>query len=152
MDAHAHRVTPHAIMIHSRHQDVVEPGVLYDARIVKMSGDDLVISGFERADFELREYRQAWLMRPITRKEMETPIPADVVRGAANPDAANKKRHPCRWPFSAARLLLCSAPRFEVARLAMLPCFFDGHGYFANRVLEQLLHVDFGRRDSLAGN
>lgn len=81
MDTRAHRVIPHAIMTHSKHQDTAELGILYDARIVRMSGDDLVLTGFERADFELKEYRQAWLMRPITREEMETPIPADVVRG-----------------------------------------------------------------------
>ncbi len=81
MDTHAHRVLAQAIMVHSKHQDVAELGILYDARIVKMSGDDLILSGFERADFDMREYRQAWLMRPITREELETPIPADVVRG-----------------------------------------------------------------------
>ncbi|KAI3590401.1 hypothetical protein D9X30_4634 (plasmid) [Cupriavidus sp. U2] len=81
MDAHAHRVIPHAIMVHSKHQDVAELGVLYDARIVKLTADDMILSGFERADFDMREYRQAWRMRPITREEMETPIPADVVRG-----------------------------------------------------------------------
>ncbi|KAB0596397.1 hypothetical protein [Cupriavidus pauculus] len=86
MDKGAHRVIPHAIMLYSQHQDVAELGVLYDAKIVRMTADDLIVTGFERADFELKEYRQAWLMRPITREEMETPIPADVARGRRKPD------------------------------------------------------------------
>lgn len=40
-------------------------------------------------DFELKEYRQAWLMRPITREELETPIPADVVRGRGKSSKLN---------------------------------------------------------------
>ncbi|HBD37128.1 hypothetical protein [Cupriavidus pauculus] len=89
MDTRAHRVIPHAIMLYSQHQDVAELGVLYDAKIVRMTSDDLVVTGFERADFELKEYRQAWLMRPITREELETPIPADVVRGRGKSSKLN---------------------------------------------------------------
>jgi len=81
MDIRAHRVMPHAFMAYSKHQDVDELGVLYDARLVKLSADDLVLSGFERDSIMEREYRQAWLLRPITPAEMDTPIDADVVRG-----------------------------------------------------------------------
>ncbi|AZG11966.1 MULTISPECIES: hypothetical protein [Cupriavidus] len=81
MDTRAHRVMAHAFMAYSKHQDVAELGVLYDARIVKLTSDDMILTGFERADFDLREYRQAWLLRPITQAEMDTPIRADVVRG-----------------------------------------------------------------------
>ncbi|WP_454056849.1 hypothetical protein [Cupriavidus sp. Marseille-Q8015] len=87
MDVHAHRVMLQAVMVHSKHQDVAELGVLYDVRIVKLAADDMILSGFERADFDMREFRQAWLMRPISREEMETPIPADVARGRWKPPA-----------------------------------------------------------------
>lgn len=94
MDTHAHRVMSQAFMAYSKHQDVSELGVLYDVRMVKMSADDMVLTGFERDAILEREFRQAWLLRPITKAEMETPIEADVVRGRTK-SAGTSEDHPC---------------------------------------------------------